>query len=205
MPTGYTAAIGEGATFKDFILGCARNFGACIEMRDEPADAPIPDSFPPSDYHTRKLDEANALLAKLKAMPCNECEREAVAEYKREVQYHNDAIAKEDDLRVKYVAMLNQVDAWQPPSPDHVGLKDFMSKQIADSIDFDCNTGYHKKELKKLSLMSGSEWRQSAIDKALLDISYHSKAQQEENERAASRTKWIRQLRDSITPIIPTP
>lgn len=45
MPTGYTAAIKYGITFKEFALDCARNFGACISMRDEPRETPIPDEF----------------------------------------------------------------------------------------------------------------------------------------------------------------
>ena len=34
MPTGYTYKIGEGASFKEFVMACARAFGACVEMRD---------------------------------------------------------------------------------------------------------------------------------------------------------------------------
>jgi hypothetical protein len=36
MPTGYTAAIGEGIEFDKFVMQCARAMGACVMMRDEP-------------------------------------------------------------------------------------------------------------------------------------------------------------------------
>ena len=59
MPTGYTATLMEkGQTFQEFIMGCARAFGALIEMRDSPNDAPIPDKFEPSDYHAKRLIES---------------------------------------------------------------------------------------------------------------------------------------------------
>ena len=198
MPTGYTAAIGEGITFKNFIMQCARAFGACIEMRDDPADKPIPDEFKPSDYSERQLAEANNRVAKLKAMTDAECAKEAKSEYEKSVKHHRDGIAKDAALKSKYEAMLAEVEAWTPPSNDHVGLKTFMRDQITESIRFDCGGNYHQDALKQLRVMTGKEWRQSEIAKALKDISYHSKAQSEENERAASRTQWVRQLRESI-------
>ncbi len=40
MPSGYTENIyyGKKVAFKDFALGCARAFGACVMQRDDPAD-----------------------------------------------------------------------------------------------------------------------------------------------------------------------
>lgn len=40
MPTGYTDAIKDGISFNQFILSCARAFGALITMRDEPSSVP---------------------------------------------------------------------------------------------------------------------------------------------------------------------
>ena len=62
MPTGYTAKIADGQTFEEFILSCARAFGALVEMRDEPADAPIPEEFKPSAYHTTQIGVARAKM-----------------------------------------------------------------------------------------------------------------------------------------------
>lgn len=35
MPTGYTSSIKDGISFENFVLKCARNFGACIAWRKE--------------------------------------------------------------------------------------------------------------------------------------------------------------------------
>lgn len=40
MPTGYTADIKDGITFRDFALRCARAFGATIMQRDEDISIP---------------------------------------------------------------------------------------------------------------------------------------------------------------------
>ena len=58
MPTGYTDLINNGCTFNEFVMGCARAFGATIDMRDEPLGAEIPEKFELSDYHSAKIDEA---------------------------------------------------------------------------------------------------------------------------------------------------
>ena len=35
MPTGYTDKIVNDQSFEDFLLGCARAFGACVHQYDE--------------------------------------------------------------------------------------------------------------------------------------------------------------------------
>jgi hypothetical protein len=64
MPTGFTADICKGAevSFEDFAMTCARAFGALYSMRDEPMDAPIPETFVASGYHADELEKAKARL-----------------------------------------------------------------------------------------------------------------------------------------------
>ena len=68
MPTGYTLELydGKDITFEEFVLKCARAFGALINMRDEPRDAPIPERFEPSYYHLKELIKAKSGQKKLK-------------------------------------------------------------------------------------------------------------------------------------------
>lgn len=58
MPTGLTNPIYEGRenfTFEDFAMRCARNFGAFVDLRDEPLDMEIDidKHFQPSGYYHR--------------------------------------------------------------------------------------------------------------------------------------------------------
>ena len=46
-------------------MDCARAFGACIMMRDESVDAPIPEEFKPSTYHIEELEKAKSDLKKV--------------------------------------------------------------------------------------------------------------------------------------------
>jgi hypothetical protein len=69
MPTGYTEGVSKGeiTDFKVYALRCARAFGACVMLRDEPVTDEIPE-FEPSDYHQKRLKEAQTQLAEFNAM-----------------------------------------------------------------------------------------------------------------------------------------
>lgn len=198
MPSGYTADIAKGITFKQYAMNCARAFGACIDMRDDPSDTPIPDEFKPSDYHSKRMVESHAKIAKLKSMTVAECKSEAKSEYEETLRYHKDAIKKDVALKRKYEAMLVDVEKWSPPTKEHEGLKKFMREQIEESIKFDCSGNYHQDAIDGLKQLSGKAWRKNQIDQCLKSIASDFKSQKAESERAASRTLWVRHLRNSL-------
>lgn len=196
MPTGYTAHIADGITFNEFVMVCARGMGALIMMRDEPMDAPIPERFEPSDYHGKEKVVAEMELNRLRSMTPVETEDAARAEFMEESARHVEAMQKNDDLLQKYEAMLADVRAWQPPTPDHEGMKKFMVEQITGSIDFDCDNGYYRENAPKR--LNGSEWLKKKIAAARHDIDYHRKEHDKEVERTESRNAWLKALRDSL-------
>jgi hypothetical protein len=189
MSTGYTCSIvdGEGISFKDFVLKCARAFGATNDMRDE--------FKANTSYHDCTLERAKKELVRLKAMSIEEAEAGAMEEYKAMVAEEKRSIKDEAERRDKYNAMLKQVKDWEPPSGDHDGLKKFMITQITESIEFNCPVNRGREEVIKLS---GKDWLKKEIDKQLWDIKYSEKAIQEENERARGNTEWVRALRVSL-------
>jgi hypothetical protein len=196
MPTGYTDKIKDGISFEQFVMLCARGMGACVTMRDEPWDAPIPDEFKPSDYHFKKIEEAEAELARLRAMSPDEAERAAHESFKAEAEHRDKSIKEMRDLKVKYLDMLSRVREWGPPTTEHHGLKEFMVSQIRKSIDFDCNDSYyHETEVVRLS---GQKWLRGEIKRINGSIEYHTEAAAKEAERARSATEWIRALRRSL-------
>lgn len=198
MPSGYTAAIADGITFKDFLMSCARAFGATITMRDDPADAPIPDEFQPSEWNKEQLEKAKANLAEIEALTDEQCAARLEKEKADSREYHAAELAKDSGLRQKYDTMLAQVQAWTPPSPEHEGIKKFMVDQIQDSIRFDCGSTYHQDAMEALERLTPEAWRAKQIEDAKWSIDYHAKQWDEEVARVAQRNRWIRQLRESI-------
>ena len=49
-------------------MNCARAFGACVELRDEPGGGDrIPEAFEPSDYHLKAVEKARSELGMVRS------------------------------------------------------------------------------------------------------------------------------------------
>ncbi|MCP1540109.1 hypothetical protein [Methylorubrum extorquens] len=196
MPSGYTAPVqdGEITEFTDFAWSCARAMGALIMMRDLPSSAPIPERFEPStDYHDRQIEDAKARLTELANMTLDELQQATHADCVEAKKSHDGYEAKKAEQRQRYEAMLNKVQAWQPPTSEHVGFKDFMVQQLTSSIEWDCTP--RETEVKELS---PSKWLKGEIESAQWNLDYHTKARCEEIERTEARNRWLAELRASL-------
>lgn len=196
MATGYTMDIAKGITFPQFAMRCARAFGACVTMRDDGPDVPIPDEFKPSPYHVEQLVEVRRRLKELDKLTLEEAENRAKQEYERQSKQVATEIKKSRKLTKQYTVMLEQVKTWKPPTPDHVDFKNFMVQQIESSIKFDGMEEYYKDH--PAILLSGPDWLKQEKAKAMWEIDYHTKENQAEIERVASRNMWIKTLRESL-------
>jgi hypothetical protein len=197
MPTGYTSDLYDGKrqTFEEFAMRCARAFGPLVTMREDPSGAPIPDEFKPSDYRVKALATARSDLAGVEAWTLEEAQTAAEASYKQALARYAEALDEAGARRERYEGMLAKVEAWEPPTPDHQGLKDFMAQQLRESIDFDCNTDYCQQPEK----LSGADFKAQAVEAAKRSVEYHEGELTKERERAEKSTAWVRALRDSLS------
>lgn len=194
MPTGYTAAVADGkiVKFADFAMACARAFGACITMRDDPAEAAIPDEFLPCDYNLKALREAETELVRLCGLSEDQKQMEAASTSAKRLKSWQDRETDKSTRKTRYKAMLAEASAWEPPTTEHVELRSFMIQQLRDSIKWDCTPS------NQPAPMSAAEWYDAALAEAQGAIARHSGEHAKEVERARSRTKWIADLRASL-------
>ena len=197
MSTGYTCVIEEGASFEEFVLRCARRFGALVHMRDDPLNEPIPDEVPRSNFYEQALAKAEKNLSRLKSMTVEEANQKALEDHKEVVKSCKQRVKEKRDLYEKYRDMLIKVEAWNPPTKDHVELKKFMVQQILDSIDFDCNETIVYNNCPK-NPMTGQEWLDFWIKETEKDIKYYKKEREKDLERARKKTEWIQNLKKSL-------
>lgn len=194
MATGYTHGVAEGKVteFTDFAKTCARAFGALIHMRDDANDAPI--QLPEVDpYYTKAIQISRRHLVKVRKMDAAAKERAVKREYKiRQTQYRQ--MVKRSDLEIaRFSAMLEQVKAWEPPSPQHVNFKKFMVEQLTESIRFADVSGYAPGPVE-----SPAKWHAKALSEAERGYQFAVKRASEEVDRVAERREWIRQLQESL-------
>ena len=198
MPTGYTADIKDGISFNTFAMNCARAFGATISLRDEGGGGEIiPEVFAPNDYHQKALAASREELQALESMTPMECSLKAAADYTAAENRRTERLRELDDLRQKYDDMLVCAESWTAPTPEHVGLKDFMVQQIKESIKWDCGTSYYDEPTKNQTAL---EWIEQAKAKAIRDIEYHKEQYAAEVKRTEDRNAWVAALRASLNP-----
>jgi len=194
MPTGYTAAICEGeVTFRDFLFSCARAFGAFASMRDASLDESIPDQIEPSIWQLKRLQESLESLVTMESWSDDTWKEATIADYVKKMRRRQEATEKNTVLLSRYNAMLEKARAWLPPTEEHQGLKDFMIKQLQESIKFDCSTDFSEPRQ-----LSSADYRHKRLTCCLADIEYNAKGYREELDRAKERTEWIRALKDSL-------
>lgn len=199
MPTGYTADIKDGISFETFAMNCARAFGACVMLRDEPTGGEhIPEEFAPSDYHAKAVQKAREELAALMAMTPEQQERRAAQEWDAAETRRLMLLEERQKTRASYEAMLVKVRAWTPPTSDHVEMRNFMIEQIQQSIEFDCDCSYWS---TPTVCLSGPDWAFREAARLNGDIVSQETKHADEVQRAATRTKWVRDLRESLQPI----
>lgn len=196
MPTGYTTAIKDGISFEKYALDCARAFGACVTLRDEPGGGEnIPDEFKPSDYHAKAAQKAREDLTALLAMTGEQRERSAAKAWDGAETARLMRLEDVRKLREAYETMLEKVKIWKPPTPEHAGLHEFMRTQIEQSIDFDCGGNFGNTPTLRLT---GDQWAAQEEARLNRDIAYHEKEHAGEVVRAARRTAWVRELREAL-------
>jgi hypothetical protein len=198
MPTGYTSILHEDrpVAFNEFAWRCARAFGAFVMMRDDGLDVPVPSKMVPSDYHEKRITEARAALSEARAMIPSVAFERADESYRKALASYESAKAERAKLRERYLAMRAEAEAWQPPTPEHEGLRRFMIEQI-DA----CAVDYQESDWDKPPLrLSGEDYKHELENRALRELAYHTKALADERKGCDQRNTWIDALRSSVGP-----
>lgn len=197
MPTGYTSLILEKpeTTFEQFAMRCAKAFGACIEMRDDPIDAEIPE-FKPSQCVMDSLDSAKKKLEQAMGYQDYQWRDMHEEEIQDGLRRREESRQKDQNERKLFESMMEQVRAWKPPTDEHVGLKEFMLKQLAESLpEMRTDEWYERYSPIETDLAKFKKFR---IEILRDSVNYYEKVLQGERERAESRNLWVKQLRESL-------
>lgn len=197
MPTGYTSDVVDGkvTTFPDFAWQCARAFGALVNMRDEPSNAAIPQSFEPSPFYLEQLHLARNTLARLQRMTHEDIHQAAAKAREEQIKSRVDYKAEKILTAARYDAMIKKVEAWGPPSPDHEEMKRFMLQQLRDGKDFDCG---HFRETP-LPPFDPEKWWTEELDQARQSVERYAVEWEKEQSRVQGRNEWLRKLRESLS------
>lgn len=199
MPTGYTSAVLEGATARQFAESCARAF--IFEMRDAPSDAPLPTKVK-GDYslkhHREGLQEAKKRLANLKKMPIDRAASKARRDFDEARKHCEEGVQRDAENCFKLAKVLVEVARYVPPTKDLGKYKAFMIEQLETTIEHDGNPDYYMDQLAKLKLQSPQKWKAQQIKYAEREVEYHTKELAKAKSRCAKDNRWLKGLHASL-------
>ena len=203
MPTGYTAIIedGDGCTFEQYLWRCVRAMGATIMMRDDSLDVPVTDEriAGMSTYYQDELKKEHAKLAELLLTTPEQADALMEAEYLAARKQREQSIDRSAEVARRYSAMRRAAQAWEPPTPKHEGLREFMLQQIAES------TKYGPYSPPEPVRQTGKEWLAEQIGYLQQRIQRHEKDARDEQERTRECIAWVQAVRDVVPQPDPPP
>lgn len=199
MPSGYTQKVYEGKeiTPEEYIWTCARAFGAFVLERDTPLSHEVKGEYEPSNFYLKQKQQAERELEEFKTKPLSELQAKLDKQYEERMQEAKKAIKEKMETKKRYIDMIEKVQAWEPPTEEHINLKEFSINQLKESMDFDCSTKYYEETLTKPKPLA-SDWKEEMIAHLESNISRYEKSYQEEVERTEQRNNWIKELKDNL-------
>ena len=198
MPTGHTINVQNGTikTGKDFILKCARSFGAMSHLRNKPLDTEIK-LQKENDYYKEELEKIENEYNKYLLKSNEEIEKEIDEKYSKfiieeEKRYKNYLLTKE-----RYMNMLCEVQNWNPPTEDHKKLKTFCLKQLESSLKYDCLTmrEFYEKKTKRPTL---EEYKNKVYEDYIYYSNYYKEEIEKDQKRIKENNEWIKKLIESL-------
>jgi len=194
MPTGYTHKIYDGkeVKFEEFLLSCAKNFGANYRMRDMPLGSPIVEYEADVQFYENRVKEDQEALKKLESRNLEQIQQQLDESHANMIKGYEENVKEKMELKQRYEAILNKVKEWAPPTEDHENLKTFAISQLEASINYDCLI-YDKPE--KLESKEYIEIKKSSLEQS---IKYNQDRIKDEYEKVAAANKWNRDLINSF-------
>lgn len=183
-------------TFQQFAWLCTRSLMMTILLRDSefrvPTEEDITDAVCASEVEQNEasLRAAQEELAVHERMTAEQWQVENDAFRQRLITEHAASLARHTERRERFVKMLEQVYAWQPPTPEHESLKRVMTEQCQHELD--------ERSPVPPVLANVEQYREQSLDYARKRVEWKTKDLQRSRERVAHREAWFKALRESI-------
>ncbi len=201
MPTEYTHALLKGEqTVEEFALGCARAFGAYVEMKDEPLSVGAPEKLEDkeTELYLKNIADLQRQIRNVKKMSYARAAKYAENDYNSSRLYHTNALIELAEGSFRLSKAMAQVASYTPPTKDHEEYKSFMVRQLSETMDWSCDPSYHKEALKNLKLQTPQEWKADKLEYLSERIEFKTKSLEKYTVRHTTCNDWIKQLHSSV-------
>lgn len=189
----FTQSIKYGAEMSanEFILGWAKLRGGLAHMRDEPADSLIR-LCAVSPYRESALKRAKENLEKYKNMTLEEVEAAIEEGYQQSLNHQKVMNEQRELQKQKFVALMEEVNKWEPPTLQHLTIKEDALSDLKSAIK-DCECTPYEPEK-----MDAQEYIDMWVKNYEKEVAYQEKALADEKQAVEERNKWITDLLSSL-------
>lgn len=203
MPTGYTAYIEDGSitTGAEFLMLCSRAFGVAADLRDEPLSVATPEHVEPNTKCRDRYTKAIAILNAALALTTDEAREKMRQSHEEKVRTAKSYLTTLEETNKRYDAVRKQVEAWVPPTKEHIGIKEFALNQIDISVDSDNYLESIRKDANAVlddSDAAVAEYIAREIKFCEGDVERAKEAWNAEIKRTEKRNLYMRQFLDSL-------
>lgn len=200
MSAGTTLPNNEGEkifAFAEYAIKCACELRRGIKLEGFPVGRPVDLGLyvKPDVYHKRELKRFERLYQDFLADPPTEetlgKEYDALLETER--KYFKEREQERIEYRRKHEKMLQEVMEWEPPTPEHLSLKEYMISKLQVKVNVKCG-------VYEQVAMARDEFIRIYItpDYLLREIEHHKREWEEEKVRYRGTLSWLSQLFESL-------
>lgn len=195
--TGYTYTIKDGTckTPKEFLKLCLKNFGCCIDLRDESLAKFNVEDFvkeiknkSTSNYLTQSLDKAEKELDKLLKKTDFDWKKELeskIADSEKKLEEGKKTYEEELKLLSYFTSA---VENWNCSSK-YQNIKNFALEQL--SITKADDYEWEEKVLNSFKNMNVKEYRNSCIQSAIKEVDYYKERIEQEEKSRKEKIEFI--------------
>ena len=203
MATGYTIEVlnGNAKTLEDFAKVCLMGFGATSHMKEEPISTPyrVMEVDANNKKEERKLKKRLKEFKLISDEQIYEDERNALTKSR---EHFADKKVKAKEARLKVEKLLREAQLWTPPSKKHKVMKDFMIKELKNTLDFDCDLKPIDTLLEdidgRLATIDVESIKENHIKQLEQKIDYHKQTHQGDIDHCNESNLWVSDLLDSF-------
>lgn len=194
LANGYVhKLIEDNLSFESFVWECAKAFGA-LDSQKEFDSLDLKSLY--SSYYCDELQSHKEKLIFLQSLT----EKQKL-DFGKDKKYKEIEILTKEHVKFlqdkdKIRLTLDKVNEWQPPSDNHLALKQFMLDSLKEVSFVDDN--YYIDLIKEASDKSDMQYYEDTIAKVQKNIEYYTVKHEEEKRNNKSKLDWLETLNKSV-------
>lgn len=203
MASGYSQEVlnGNVTTLKQFASVCAMGLGATAHQKDEALNTPIRKAVV-GKHHNKAIRELKSNLKDFKEVTDKQLhkdEKKALSETK---EHYLKKIVLVKAAKKKCSALLLDAQLWEPPTDNHVVVKEMMIEHLKETIEFDCDLKPIKELIadidKRIKSIDPEAIRTKQIEAIEKAIDFHEQSHKVDKDHVKQSNEWVGELMNSF-------